>query len=172
MERLCNFFYFEIIDLLISLFAWKGAWDLVDMGSLFLFDESKLKSFIFTGILGYGLYILLILFQKIYSNFQTNKRYVKRKHVEDCIYIFSYISMVAVWRTFWNGYDYYVFNLDNYTYLIFLSHFGIFILLFMLKLGSSLYGPGGLSSNADLNKNSLPIDAKILNDNFFEIKYF
>lgn len=165
-----NFFYFEIIDILISLFAWKGVWDLIDMGSLLLFEESKIQSYAFTCILGYGLYLVLIIFQKIYLNLKTNKRSIKRKSIEDVIYIMSYISMVAVWRTFWNGYDYFIFSLNEKSHIIFSTHFGIFIFLFVLKLGSSLYGPGGLNSNVDLNKNALTIDSK--SDNFFEINFF
>ncbi|CAF0909816.1 unnamed protein product [Brachionus calyciflorus] len=170
LQNLSNFLYFEIVDISISLFAWKGLWDLIDIGSLYLMNGSTFKSLFLTGLLGYSLYLCLIIFQAFLI--RNKMCLIRRKIIEDLVYILSYLSIVAVWRTFWNGYDYFIFMIESRELIFLVTHFGIFILMVILKLDSSLYGPGG--SNLIMEntyKYNQPV-GKTNFDQLFEIKYF
>ena len=61
---------------------------------------------------------------------------------------FGYISIVLIWRTFWNAYDYFVFEYEDHPgRLVIVTHFVSFIFVSMFGITSALYGPAGADSN-------------------------
>lgn len=177
LEQISNFCYFEIVDMLLSVFAWKGIWDLLDVGAENLmsalgFVQTKLVSIYFTCAFGYTLYIFLILIEKLLVSVRFFRiKYSRSLFVQDLFYILSYFSMVAVWRTFWSGYDYFCLQSAYKQFIIFSTHLACFFLVCLLKLGSSLYGPAGLTSFIeDDNQNNRAHDSKT--QKLLEIEYF
>lgn len=92
-----NYLYYEFIEIFFSVYAWKGFWDLLDIGLeedlLKNFADAKLISLILTGFLGYGIHFLLILIQR----FQMSNA------IKEILHFFAYVSIVSIWRTYWDG---------------------------------------------------------------------
>lgn len=156
--------------MIISVLVWKGVWDLFDVGSDKLFPENKTISILFTLAIGYLLYIILMVIErslKSVSMFNTTNKKLIRVLTEDVIYLLAYFSMVATWRSFWSGFDQLCLNETPYrVYLISGAHTLTFLLLFVAKLGSSLYGPAGVS-----NEPTGP-DGSFSSFKLFDIRYF
>lgn len=163
--------------MIISVFIWKGVWDLLDTGVDQLFDNNKLHSIMFTLGLGYAIYLLLMVFERLLRNQSSlnNHRHL-RSLTEDLLYLVAYFSMVATWRSFWSGFDQLclVDETPHRVYLIVGAHFLTFILLFGLKLGSSVYGPAGASNEpADTSSSSSTSSTSSFNSfKLFDIRYF
>lgn len=146
-----NFINNELVEVLISIYVWKGVWDLYDVGMNDLFDtaDNPILSIVLSGIFGYSLFfILIVIHYKWYSsttsqladlNSSRSKR-ILRNLKEDLFYTIMYISLVAIWRTWWNGYDM-IINENSYT--IFITHFFTIVACFMTKSSNIIYGPSG-----------------------------
>ncbi len=141
----------EIIEVLISIYVWKGVWDLFDVGMNDLFNttDNPILSVFLSAIFGYSLYFILIFIHiKCYSStssqlddFNSSRtQIVVRNLKKDLFYTMMYISLVAIWRTWWNGYDL-IINENSYT--IFITHFITIIVCFMTKSSNIIYGPSG-----------------------------
>lgn len=160
--------------MLIGVFAWKGTWDLLDTGvDSFVGPNKKLKSLTLTLIIGYALYIFLIILEKILKRIKClsipeNKKF--RMVTEDLVYLVAYFAMIAVWRTFWSGYDYFVLPSPYRVYIIFGTHCLAFIILVLFKLGSSVYGPAGTS--AQPTTTTIATNAAPFKFSLFDIEYF
>lgn len=159
--------------MIISVFIWKGVWDLLDTGVDQIFDNNKVHSIMFTLVLGYSIYLGLMLVERLLkslSSFNSLNKPQLRSLTEDVLYLVAYFSMVATWRSFWSGFDQLclVDETPHRVYLIVGAHFLTFILLFALKLGSSVYGPAGASNEpADTSSTSGFNHFKL-----FDIRYF
>jgi hypothetical protein len=104
---MCNFLYIEIVEIFLSVIAWKGAWDLIDMGVSGLFlngkSQDKLQSLMISGAIGYTLYFALLLAQYLIDKHYCRLKRCPRKILQELFYLLAYISLVCVWRTIWNG---------------------------------------------------------------------
>jgi hypothetical protein len=146
-----NFINNEIIEVLISIYVWKGVWDLYDIGMNDLFDiaDNQILSIVLSGLFGYALFFILIFVNyKWYSSINSQlvdlnssrTKSILRTLKEDIFYTMMYISLVAIWRTWWNGYDL-IINENSYT--IFITHFVTIVVCFMTKSSNIIYGPSG-----------------------------
>lgn len=71
-------------------------------------DEDSYKvlySCVVTGLIGYSLFFLLLIFQYIYSyKFNTRRTIFQSKSTQllcEIGLVLSYISVTAIWRTYW-----------------------------------------------------------------------
>ena len=150
VENFINFVYFEIIEMMIAVFIWKGFWDLSVDGIAHFLDNSmenaELVSLCIAGLIGYGIYFLLIFYEHLVNRYQ-NLVCLRVKFIKDLVYLVSFLSVVFVWRFYWEGYDYFVLKSEYKTYIIIATHFASLFVLMLLQVGTILYGPGGLNTS-------------------------
>ena len=86
--------------MLISVYAWKGLWDLIDIGleidvleRIDQLDDYKIISLLITGVAGYVICFFLVFIQRFHMH----------KVLEEFIQVLAYSSVVMIWRTVWDG---------------------------------------------------------------------
>ena len=82
--------------MLISIFVWKGIYDVVETGTINLFETVQIGdtpwiSLLFTGILSYGLFFLFTLF-KDFIRFESDKVFKKFSH-----FFLDFVDFLAYW---------------------------------------------------------------------------
>jgi hypothetical protein len=128
-----------------------------------------------SGIIGYGMYLGLLVYQLALNKCKFNC--MKVTYLKDFVYLVTFVSVVAVWRFLWDGFDYLVIDTPYQTHIIVGTHVATFLLLFLLQCGTIIYGPGGLSSSSSLEdadeecsvREYLEVNEKI---KFYDIEYF
>jgi hypothetical protein len=161
--------------MMISVFVWKGFWDLFEQGLtqyLSVFTNTQVISLIASGLIGYGLYLALFLYQYMINVCKFNC--IKVTLMKDFVYVITFVSVVAVWRFLWDGYDYLVLDTTYQAIIIVATHIGSFFLLFFFQLGTLLYGPGGMSSSSGSEEDCTVKEYLQVNDRvkFYDIEYF
>ena len=100
-----NYLYFEYIEVFFSVYAWKGFWDLLDIGLeedlLENYTNAKLISLTITALLGYGIFFFLIFIQRFHMS----------NNLKEILHFFAYISIVSLWRTYWDGMENHINNI-------------------------------------------------------------
>ena len=98
IEALLNYFYIEFLQMLLSVFAWKGIYDLIDTGleqdllrHLAHLEHFLYYSWLISFLVGYFIFFLFMFVQE----------FKLRKGVEEIMQIFAYFSIVMIWRTYW-----------------------------------------------------------------------
>ena len=125
---------------MISVFIWKGFWDLFETGLENLLKShpnAKFLSICITGLIGYALYFILLSYEYLINKCKFNCMNVSNQ--KDFVYLFSLVAVVAVWRFLWDGYDYFVLESNYQVYVMIGTHFGTLILLFLFQVGTILY---------------------------------
>ena len=92
-----NFFYNELVEIILLVYMWKGLWDFIDHGLNDLLKNvpnSQLINFSLSAFIGYGIYFLLISVQRFV--------YLKPIATEIC-HVLAFFSIIALWHTFEDG---------------------------------------------------------------------
>jgi len=119
------------------------------MNDLFGTTDNQVLSLVLSGVFGYTLFFILIFIHyKWYSSstsqlvdFNSSRAKILLRNLkEDLFYTMMYISLVAIWRTWWNGYDL-IINENSYT--IFLTHLFTIVACFLTNSSNIIYGPSG-----------------------------
>jgi hypothetical protein len=163
LQRMCNFAYYEIVEAGISVLAWKGCYDTLDIGLvewLARFAESenraKLFSIIVSLVLGYASFAIIVFVERllvklvkakaIYSKFNFDTSQINQTHSMNVYYFLAYWSMIAIWRTFFFSYDFFVLEHKPKHLIVLLTHLGTFAFMYSIGMVSTLIGP----ANCDL----------------------
>jgi hypothetical protein len=175
-----HWFYYEQVELLISVFIWKGIWDWLETSvNLYLYnagyetDHADLLSLIISISIGYGIYFLVILYEHLLNKFQFN--WLRLSVTREAVYFFSFLSVVAVWRALWDGFDYFFYDSEYQAYIIWSCHFVTFFLLLFMGIGTIIYSAGSSlpdETNVDYNCSVKEFLAKSSKIKFFTIEYF
>lgn len=141
--------------MLISIFVWKGVYDVVETGVINMFypiqpnpDEEYWIALIFTGVLSYGFFFLFTLF-KGFIRFQSEKVFKKFSHFFlDFIDFLAYWAMVGCWEFIWDFYDVFLYDSGYIAEewrgpFAILSVVVIFLIAAVLGLVGNLFGPAG-----------------------------
>ncbi len=168
------------MELVISVFIWKGIWDLLAtsvnvnlVNAGYETDHADLISLAISVSIGYGLYFLVILYEYLLNKFQLN--WLKLSVTREAVYFFSFLSVVALWRGLWDGFDYFFYYDDYRDFYIVSIHLASFFLLLFMGIGTIIYSAGSSlpdETNVDYNctvKEFLATKSKI---KFFTIEYF
>lgn len=155
IETLLNCLHNEIFDISIAVFAWKGTWDVVDIGIKNIIkyfsnaQDLNTKSLIAACVIGYSLYFALISIDHYLA--ERYKKFGKRlkKFTEDFLIIVAYFSMVAVWFTIWSSYDLIVAEKPNKDLINMVIHFTVIILFCSMGITSALFGPVGSEDDCE-----------------------
>ena len=135
--------------MLLSLFIWKGIWDVLERGIMDLFGSDIItyhRTIHFTLVIGYGIYFLNFILNKIiiYEIKRRNldfKKVVFESNLLNLFYLFCFINLVTLWRTFFSGFDHLFLKHSNREFYILGSHFLIFVFMYSIGLGPALNGP-------------------------------
>ena len=169
---MCHWFYYEQIELLISVFIYKGIWDFLETavnGYLEgVVEDPDEVSLLISFVIGYALYFIILLYQYLLNKFQISC--LKVNFTRELVFFVTFFSIVATWRAIWDAFDFYFYNSDYRDYIIFSSHFGIFVLLFFMQLQSFLYTGG--SCLPDVGEIDYKIGVKEFIAKHSEIKFF
>jgi hypothetical protein len=175
LQNLCNFAYYELVESGISVLAWKGCYDLFDIGlvellSRYLKDENKDRieffSIMITLAFGYATFALIILIERvivklikkrhIFSEFNFDTSQINQTHSMNVYYFLAYWSMIAIWRTFFFGYDFFVLEHKPRHFILVATHFLTFAFMYSIGMVSTLIGPAscdlGDLSNEELDE--------------------
>lgn len=149
-----NFLYFELIEMFISLLIWKGIWDLFEVGILDMLESEKIDyglTIYMTLIIGYFLFLLTIVVEKVIIYVLIRRREMLtqadirklnvRSHLLNIYYLVCLLVAIAIWRTFFSGYDYFVGKSEKRNLIYVLSHAIIFLAMYASGLSSALNGP-------------------------------
>lgn len=151
--------------MLISIFVWKGIYDVVETGTVRLFESVQPNaeggeywiSLIFTAVLSYGLFFLFTLF-KDFIRFESDKVFKKFSHFFlDFVDFLAYWAMVGCWRVIWDYYDIFAYDsgyIEEEDQLLFfiLSVVIVFLICSVLGITANLYGPAGSVEEEDNNE--------------------
>ena len=185
MENVLNFMHFEIVEMLISVYAWKGIWDVFEFGIIEHLspdiDEIKFFSIVICGIIGYFIFVFILIVEKL-GIYLINKRKLFKKlnfklddindtFLVNLFYLIGFVGLVSIWRTFFAGFDYFVLGSAHKKYIIIASHFSIFLFMYSIGLSTALNGPGGFDSPS-VQEESENENVEFNFEKFLTIKYF
>jgi hypothetical protein len=148
--------------MLISIFVWKGIFDIVEVGFPEMFinvnSDEQIRYYIaigFTGVISYTFFFLFTLF-KDFIRFESNKIFKKYSHFFlDFIDFIAYWAMVGTWNFTWDLYDVFLYEtdvfIDDSERLIFAiaSLCVVFVVCAVLGVVANLFGPAGSVDDDD-----------------------
>ena len=97
---MANYLFVQLIEQLITLFAWCGLWNALDYGLLNLFESDCNKCYLITycsiGLFGYLLYFGLLIFERFnFSRFLNKKKSILLVQlIEDFYYFLAFIFII------------------------------------------------------------------------------
>lgn len=149
MEPTLNYLYIEIIEMLLNVLIWKGIWDMLERGIMDLFASETITYWFtikLTLVVGYFLFFLtffvhVFIVEEIKRRNRSLKLIAFKSNLLNAFYLVCFLSLVALWRTFFSGFDHFVLKHVKRDYFILGSHFLIFFLMYLVGLGPALNGP-------------------------------
>lgn len=151
--------------MLIGVIVWKGVYDLTETGSQHLFfsiqpnaEKEYWISFIFTGVFGYGVFFLWLVFDQTIKLKASKLFHKYTTYFIDFIDFVVYVSMVAIWRVIWEqfdllSYDPRLFKNESETGLfVICCFFGCIFIFSILGLNSNLFGLAGSPEGVFIEK--------------------
>ena len=150
--------------MVLSVIIWKGFWDMASKGVLDIFkdkdeSEQKMLSYITTGVSGYAVFFILVLIKENFSKVLKVWKICFGCKLSgilllDLIDIIAYCSIVLIWRTVWDVYDDYLYELRYKIELVLPTHFGSFLFVSLFGLTSVLFSPDVASPSKE---NDIPM---------------
>ena len=108
-----NFFYTELIEIVLLVYIWKGVWDFIDNSLndvLANVPNSQVINFSLSALIGYGTFFTLIYMQKLAP--------IKQPIIAELCHVMAFFSIVALWHTFQDGSE------QMFFFLIYFKLFG------------------------------------------------